>query len=123
MAYARKGGAVSPTVVALPSRATNEYTAKRRRQAIDESESGRLTLAADLCRASLVEFGTSSGIVSTITHGILGLPLNLHGDPEQVSALVDGDGTPGDFSLMFPESEAGQVFVDGVLRGWLPAWT
>lgn len=110
----RKDGALSPTVVALPSRPSNEYTAKKRRQAIDETESGRLTLAADLWRASLVEFGTSSGIASTISHGILGLPLNLHGDPEQVAALVDCEGTPGDFGLLFPESEAAQVFLDGI---------
>ncbi|MBK9260803.1 MAG: DUF935 family protein, partial [Polyangiaceae bacterium] len=113
-AYVRKGGAVSPTVVTLPSRASNEYTAKRRRQAIDEAHDGRLMLGADLWRASLVEFGTSSGIASTISHGILGLPLNLQGDPEQVSALVDCDNTPGDFGLMFPESEAASVFLDGI---------
>jgi len=65
----------------------------------------------------VTEFGTFSGIASTISHGILGLPLNLHGDCEQVSALVDGDGTPGDFGQMFPESEASQVFLDGIGLG------
>ena len=113
----RKDGAILPTVVAMPSRPSSEYTAKQRRRAIDEADSGHLMLAADLWRAALTEFGTSSGIASTISHGILGLPLNLHGDPAQVSALVDGDGSPGDFGQMFPESEASQVFLDGIGLG------
>jgi hypothetical protein len=116
-AHVRKGGEIYPTVVSLPSRPSSEYTAKRRRMALDEADCGRLMPGADLWRASLTEFGTSSGIVSTVSHGILGLPLNLHGDPEQVSALEDIDGTPGDYSLLFPESEAAQVFLDGIGLG------
>lgn len=116
-AYIRKDGELQPTVVQLPGRPANEYTAKARRLAIDSAASGRLTLAADLWRASLTEFGTSNGIASTIAHGILGLPLNLQGDCEQITALLDGDGTPGDFGTMFPESEAAQVFLDGIGLG------
>lgn len=115
--YARKNGEVSATVVSLPARQNSEYTLRQRRRAIDEAELGRLFSAADLWRASLVEIGSSLGIVSTIAHGILGLPLNLHGDPAQVSALVDADGTPGDFRRLFPDSEASQVFVDGIGLG------
>lgn len=113
-AYVRRGGSIQPTVVQLPTRPSNEYTAKQRRRAIDLANGGALQMAADLWRAAITEFGVSSGLASTIAHGILGLPLNLHGPPELVSALLDGDGTPGDFGLMFPEGESAQVFLDGI---------
>ena len=117
-AFIEKNGIVQPTVVQLPTRPTNEYTAKARRKAIDEAnDSGHLWRLMDLWRASLNEFGASNGIVSTIVHGILGLDLKFHGDPVQIAALLDCDGTAGDFSRMFPEEHASQVFLDGIGAG------
>lgn len=117
-AFVEVNGAIRPTVAQLPTRPTNEYTAKKRRQAIDlANNTGHLALAADMWRASVNEFGASSGIVSTIVHGILGLELKLHGDPLQITALLDCDGTAGDFSRMFPEEHAAQVFLDGIGLG------
>jgi hypothetical protein len=55
--------------------------------------------------------------VSTIVHGILGLELMLHGDPVQIATLLDCDGSAGDFSRMFPEEHAAQVFLDGIGLG------
>lgn len=113
-----KNGTIFPTVAQLPTRPSNEYTHKARRRAIDEANStGRLERATDLWRASLTEFGASNGIVYTIVHGILGLDLKLHGDPLQISTLLDCDGTAGDFSRMFPEEHAAQVFLDGIGLG------
>lgn len=74
-------------------------------------------MAADLNRAAITENGVIAGLVGTIAHGILGLPLNLQGDPELIAALSDADGTTGDYGAMIPESEAAQVFADGITLG------
>ncbi len=116
--YARKGsGDVFPTVVALPTRPQSEYTVKARQRAVEETFMGRLRLASDIMRAALNDSGIISGLTGTISHGILGLPLALQGDPEMISCLLDQDGSPGEFGRMFPESEAAQVFTDGIILG------
>lgn len=115
--FARKGQDFFPTVVSLPTRPQSEYTAKGRRKAIEETYLGRLRLASDITRAALTESGIIGGLSGTISHGILGLPLLLQGDPDMVSALSDSDCTEGEFGRMFPESEAAQVFTDGIILG------
>jgi hypothetical protein len=118
-ASVKKNGILTPTVVQLPTRPTNEFTAKARRRAFDEANgSGHLWRLADLWHASIKEFGAFDGIASTISHGIVGgLDLKLHGDQSQISTLLDCDGSAGDFRRMFPEGESAKVFLDGIGLG------
>ena len=73
--------------------------------------------AVDLSHAAMSESGINAGLIGTISHGILGLPLTLNGDPQQISALTEVAGTAGDYNLMFPEGEAARSFEDGVICG------
>jgi hypothetical protein len=115
-AFVEKNGVITPTVVQLPTRPINEFTAKARRRAFDEANSsGHLWRLADLWHASIKEFGAFDGIASTISHAIVGgLDLKLHGDLLQISTLLDCDGSGGDFRRMFPEGESAKVFLDGI---------
>lgn len=110
----RSTGSIRPTVVQLPSRPASEYTAVNQRRAREATYSGNIGAAARLYRAAVTEDGVIAGLMSTIGHGILGLPMSFQGDPEQCAALADAVGTPGEFGMMFPASEAAQVFADGV---------
>jgi hypothetical protein len=115
--FVRKNGVLVPAVVQLPTRPRYEYTARERREAIDAARVGLLRRAADLNRAAIGENGVFSGLVNGIAHGILGLPLSLQGDPEMRSALLDEQNSTGDFGVMLPESEASEVFIDGMTLG------
>lgn len=110
----RDTGLIRPTVVQLPTRPGSEYTAIAQRRAKEATYTGRLAEAARLYRAAVTEDGVIAGLMSTIGHGILGLPMSFQGDPEQCAALADAEGTPGEYGQMLPQSEAAQVFADGV---------
>ena len=103
-----------PTVVSMPTRPLSEYTAAAQRKAREASYLGTMRDAVDLTRAAMTESGATSGLVQMIAHGIQGLPLQLQGDDEMRSALLDEEGAPGDYGLMMPENEAAQVFADGI---------
>lgn len=101
-------------MVQLPTRPGSEYTAVNQRRAKEASYTGSIGAAARLYRAAVTEDGVIAGLMSTIGHGILGLPMSFQGDPEQCAALADAVGTPGEYGQLFPQSEAAQVFADGV---------
>lgn len=110
----RGTGSIRPTVVQLPTRPASEYTAVAQRRAKEATYTGRLADAARLYRAAVTEDGVIAGLMSTIGHGILGLPMSFQGDAAQCAALADAEGTPGEYGQLFPQSEAAQVFADGV---------
>ncbi len=105
---------MSPTVVQFPTRPVNEYTPREQREAKQATYTGTLRRAADLWRAAITENGVFAGLMSTITHGLLGLPLNLQGDPAMCAALLDAEGTPGEYGQLFPEDETAAVMADGL---------
>lgn len=102
------------TVIPLSAVPNNDVTMQRRADAIAATFSGQLEAAVDLYRQSVEADGWMSGILDTIAHGLLSLPLTFQGDKEMVSALSDADGTAGDFALMHPENECAKIFKDGV---------
>ena len=110
----RPGGELAPTVFPLPVRPLSELTPQMRRRAFGATYTGRLEEAADLYRQIVTENGYFSGLLATMAHGILGMPRTFQGRPDMVEALDDAGGTPSEYTEMHPESEAAQVFADGI---------
>lgn len=124
--YAGDGGVVTHarngTLLELPTRTVAEWTPDQVRAALAQADNGALERPADLVETIMGD-DRVHGVLSTLTHGLLGLPTQYFGAPEQVAALqgtVAGDGrpaTPGDWTTMFPEAELAQLFGWGVLLG------
>jgi hypothetical protein len=102
------------TVFPLPARPINDLTIQERRAAFEATYSGQLRDAMDLYRTTVGEDGWQSGLLQTMSGGILGLPSTFQGNPEMVSALLDADGTPGDYNRTHPGSECAKIFEDGI---------
>lgn len=111
---ARDGDDLRFTVIPLPTHPSPDVTMNRRKSAISITYTGRIQEAIDLYRGTIEADGWMVGILDTIAHGLLGCPQQFQGDPELVSALTDSYGTPGDDSLMHPETECAKVFRDGL---------
>lgn len=118
VARADGGDGLRYTVIPLPAVPSTDYTAQRRSEAIAISYQGRLQDAVDLYRGTVEADGWMAGILDTMAHGILGLPLSFQGDPEMCSALLDADGSAGDFRAMFPGAECAKIFRDGIGLGF-----
>lgn len=110
----RPDGELAPTVFPLPARPLSELTPQLRRQAIGATYTGRIEEAADLYRQIVTENGYFSGLLATMAHGILGMPRTFQGRVDMVEALDDAGGTPSEYTAQHPESEAAQVFADGI---------
>lgn len=108
------GGSDRVTVFPLPTRPLNDLTIQKWTESVTATYSGTMTQAVDLWRRVSSEDGWQSGLLRTMSEGILGLPLAFQGDAGMTSALLDVDGTPGDYGRMHPESECGQIFADGI---------
>ncbi len=121
-AWARdpEGSGLAPTFLAFPTRPNNSRTMEDRENAILASYSGRLRDLVDLGRVLISEDGFQQGLVDTMSHGLLGMPLAFQGDPDMVAALTDSQGTPGEYGTMHPENEAAKIFADGLVfnMGW-----
>lgn len=116
-----EGGATQRfTIIPLPAQQINELTIQDRADAIAATYAGLLMQAVDLYRLTVLRNGFMAGILATMAHGFLGLPLSWQGDPEMVAALMDvrdhGGNvlTPGDFARMHPENECAKIFEDGI---------
>lgn len=118
VARAEGGDGLRYTVIPLPAVPSTDYTAQRRSEAISITYNGRLQDAVDLYRGTVEADGWMCGILDTMSHGILGLPLSFQGDPAMCSALLDADGTAGDFRAMFPGAECTKIFRDGIGLGF-----
>lgn len=88
-----------------------------RAAALEAADQGQLGPLADLTRAAITESGYARGILSDLTHGLLGLPRAFVGDPEMIAALDDSPERPGEWSRMFPEPELVRLMSWGVTLG------
>jgi hypothetical protein len=104
-------------VVPLPTYQTPSRTLEKRLDAISATYTGRWEQAVDLYRGTVGEDGFFDGILKTMSHGLLGLPLEWQGDETMRLALLDAGGTPGDFTAMHPEEECSKIFEDFVGLG------
>jgi hypothetical protein len=111
------------TIIPLPVQPSDDLTMQARADAIASAYAGLLMQAVDLYRLTVERNGFMVGILLTMAHGFLGLPLSWKGDPEMVAALEDvrdhGGNilTPGDFARMHPENECAKIFSDGISGG------
>ncbi|HSM91879.1 MAG TPA: hypothetical protein VLT47_03270 [Anaeromyxobacteraceae bacterium] len=111
------------TIIPLPVQPVDDLTIQARADAIASTFSGLLMQAVDLYRQTVERNGFMAGVLMTMAHGLLGLPLSWQGDPEMVAALMDirdhGGNvlTPGDFARQHPENECAKIFSDGIGLG------
>ncbi len=116
-------GAQHFTIIPLPVQPNDDLTMQARADAIASTYSGLLMSAVDLYRLTVKRNGFMAGILLTMAHGFLGLPLSWQGDPEMIAALDDirdhGGNvlTPGDFQRQHPENECAEIFSDGIGLG------
>lgn len=120
--------------IPLPMYEAPRNTLAQRKNAISVTYSGRLMEAVDLYRSTILQDGFFDGILRTMAEGILQLPLSFsQGSPEMCSALLNADGTAGDWAAMHPLEECAQIFKDGLvgfpglgqylLMCWQCGWT
>ena len=107
------------TIIPLPAVPSTDYTAQRRGESIALTYQGRLQEAVDLYRGTVEADGWMCGILDTMSHGLLGLPLSFQGSPEMCSALLNADGTAGDYAAMHPGNECAKIFRDGLGLGFV----
>lgn len=109
-------------VLQLPTRTVTEWTPAQVKEALRAGDSGRLDQMADLVEAVMAD-DRVQGVLSTRTHGLLGLECKFFGEPEQVAALegrkalAGQPGVPGDWTAMVPECELAQLTAWGILLG------
>lgn len=119
------------TQIELPTRSVLEWTPAMVKAAQLAADTGRLMPAADLVE-SLMGDDRVQGVLSTRTHGLLGLPRQFFGDDEDVEAgddespkaalegtkaLADRPAVPGDWAKMLPEAELALFAAWGILLG------
>lgn len=86
-------------------------------QAEISADMGKLAGAARLMRSARKD-GVLSGVLSTRTSGLVGLPKKFRGDPAIVSELEAGPiQSRSVFDEMFPASEIASLAADGILLG------
>jgi phage gp29-like protein len=109
-------------LIEQPVHSVLEWTPATLRSTVRDADTGALARVADLVDA-LRSDDRVQGVLSTRSHGLLGLPLTFYGGRRQVKALEGqrsqrGDsGIPGDWWKMFPESELAQLVEWGILLG------
>lgn len=101
-------------IIPQPTYPSPVRTLERRLDAISLSYSGTLEAAVDLYRGTVEEDGFFSGILDTMAHGLLSLPISCQGAPEMCAALLDAHGTAGDYARMHPIEEAAKIVRDGI---------
>ncbi len=114
----RRTTAADLAVVELPGRQISEYTLERLGQAIGAVDGGSLRQAADLTRAAITMSGFISGVLETITSGILGLPRTfVGGSPDVRRALEGDDDHESEYDVLFPRSETKRLMAWGFTLG------
>jgi hypothetical protein len=101
------GGQLSP----LPTTRTRWYMADLE-SAQTQADNGDLSLAAQLYR-SMRRDGVYSGILSTLTGGLVRLPKRFYGNAEIIESLKHRNGTRSVFDEMHPPSELKLLADDG----------
>ena len=80
------------------------------------ADAGDISRAAQLYRAMRRD-GTISGLLSTLTDGLVRLPKKFYGDDRSVTALRARNGSRSVFDDMFPPSELALLAADGKCLG------
>lgn len=112
----------SGVYVELPTRSVVEWTPGDVRAALLDADTGMMRRPALLVEAIMGD-DRVQGVLSTRTHGLLGLPVSFYGDPDLVAllqgvkALGDQPAVPGDWAAMFPEAELAKLVSWGILLG------
>lgn len=101
-------------IIPQPAYPSPSRSIDRRLDAISATYTGSLEAAVDLYRGTVGEDGFFDGILKTMAHGLLGLPISFQGDPEMCAALLDARGTPGDYKRMHPREECAKIVEDGI---------
>ena len=105
------GGNLTP----MPTTQTRWYLADLE-QAQFQADAGNLEPAARLCRAMRRD-GQISGLMGTLTKGVVALPRKFYGSEETVTALQARNGSRSVFDDMFPPSELALMADDGFKLG------
>ncbi len=111
------------TLVQLPTRSVTEWTPGAVKAALLDADSGNLARPADLVEAIMGD-DRVQGVLSTRTHGLLGLPLCFEGGGRRQQKALEGTrglegrvSVPGDWYRMFPEAQLAQLCAWGILLG------
>ncbi len=111
------------TLVQLPTRSVTEWTPSMVRGALLDADTGNLSRPADLVEAIMGD-DRVQGVLSTRTHGLLGLPLCFEGGGRRQQKALEGQrglegktAVPGDWYRMFPEAQLAQLCAWGILLG------
>jgi hypothetical protein len=120
--YAQLAGGPG-TLVQLPTRSVPEWTPATIRAALMDADSGSLARPADLVEAIMGD-DRVQGVLSTRTHGLLGLPLAFEGGGQRPKKALEGQrglegrtAVPGDWYTMFPEAQLAQLTAWGIILG------
>ena len=101
-------------IIPMPAYPSPVRTLERRLDAISLAYSGTLEAAVDLYRGTVEEDGFFDGILTTMAHGLLGLPVSCQGDQRMCADLLDASGSAGDFNRMHPIEETAKIVKDGI---------
>lgn len=101
----------------LPGYHPESLTAKDRKNALREVNSGRLRNAAILTREACTEWGDVYGVLGTITETLFGLPQKWQGPDAIVDALKGDETRPGLAETLIPETEAAAVMRTAIPLG------
>lgn len=106
------GGQLAP-----PSQTQSEWYLADLEVAERAADSGDISYAARLMRAARRD-GVLTGVLSTLTDGLVRLPKTFEGDEEIVSDLrSSARSVRSTFDEMFPPSELAKLVADGLLLG------
>ena len=106
----------------LPTISVSEWTPESVMLALRQADAGSMMKPADLVEAMFAD-DRVQGVLSTRTHGLLGLPRQFFGDEGMVAelrgtaGLGGAPGVPGDFARMFPSNELAKLAAWGILLG------
>ena len=91
--------------------------------ALVDADTGNLARPADLVEAIMGD-DRVQGVLSTRTHGLLGLPLSFPGGSRAAQKALEGKkglegqtAVPGDWYTMFPEAQVSQLAAWGIVLG------
>lgn len=81
-----------------------------------EADAGNLRMPAQIYRAMRRD-GVLSGLLGTLTSGLVRLPKKFYGSPDSVNALKERNGSRSTFDDMVPASEIAMLASDGRVLG------
>lgn len=93
----------------LPGIYPDDLTAKARKRALREVDSGYMRTAANLTREACTEWGDVYGVLGSISEALFGLPQKWQGPEPVVDALRGDANRPGLADVIIPETEAAAI--------------